>query len=276
MIKNENIRRLITNFHENKLSHIFLIETNDKEQTLSDLLNLVKLLNCPQQFSEQCTLCNLCHLIDTSTLPTLLIISPDGQAIKKSQMEELKLTFSHKPYISKYNIYIINDAEKFNSSSANSMLKFIEEPEPNTIGFLITDNKENVILTIKSRCEILRANYDEPIGKNWDQKLIDLFVSYVYDIEIVKTKGIVANKKIIDSKLERDQILEMFQFLLQLYTNLLNGNLEYQSLQQLKEYDIKKLISRIQLVQKMIERLNYNVNINLLLDDFILRLEVLQ
>lgn len=275
MIKNENIKRLITNFHENKLSHIFLIETNDKQQALMDLLNLVKVLNCPQQFSEECSSCNLCHLIDTSMLPTLLIISPDGQAIKKSQMEDLKLSFSRKPYISKYNIYIINDAEKFNASSANSMLKFIEEPEPNTIGFLITDNKENVILTIKSRCEILRANYDEQIGKNWDPKLIDLFISYLYDIEIVQTKGIVANKRIIDSKLERDQILEMFQFLLELYMNLLNGKMEYQSLELLKDFSIIKIISRIQVINEMIDKLNYNVNINLLLDDFVLRLEEL-
>ena len=152
MVQHEAIQNLVKKYNENQLSHVFLIETNDKAAALEDIKEFVKVINCNESYMEDCMKCNLCHLIATEQLPSLEIVSPDGQAIKKGQMEELKQKFSSIPYLSRYNTYIINDAEKFNASSANTMLKFIEEPEKNIIGFLITNNRENVISTIKSRC----------------------------------------------------------------------------------------------------------------------------
>lgn len=273
MIINNNIKMLQKKYDENKFSHIFLIETNDKTNALKDILTLIKYINCPKEYHLGCADCNLCHLIETNTLPTLSIVYPDGQAIKKSQMEELKLLFSHKPYMSKYNVYIINDAEKFNSSSANTMLKFIEEPENNTIGFLITNNKENIIHTIKSRCEIVKTIYNIQVEGQWSSSIIDLAIQYIYDIEIIKTKSIVVNKKIMDEKLEKNQISEMFQVMLHLYLDLLNGKLEYENIIELKELPILNIIQRIQLINDILDKLNYNVNINLLLDYFVLSLE---
>lgn len=272
MIKNENIKQLIKKYNENKLSHIFLIETNDQNLVFNDLISFIQYINCPNQYEENCTHCNLCHLITTNNLPTLAIIYPDGQAIKKGQMEELKILFSHKPYLSKYNVYVINEAEKFNASSANTMLKFIEEPEQNTIGFLITNNKENVISTVKSRCEIINAYYEDN-DTCYDEELVNLAIHYIYDIEFVKNKSIVVNKKIIDRKLERNQIFSLFQIMLNIYLDLLNGHLEYESLQGLKSYKKTEIIKRIQLINEILDNLNYNVNINLLLDAFVLRLE---
>lgn len=93
MITNKNIELLSEKFANNKLSHVFLIETNDKLKALEDVKELVKIINCPKQFSSQCVECNLCHLINDNIFPNLEIIYSDGQAIKKSQMEELKLNF---------------------------------------------------------------------------------------------------------------------------------------------------------------------------------------
>lgn len=272
MIQNENIKQLIKKYHENKLSHIFLIETNDKKQAMNEIVQFVKILNCPQEYNEKCSNCNICHLIETNSLPNFFIIYPDGQAIKKSQMEELKQLFSRKPYISKFNTYIINDAEKFNASSANTILKFIEEPVDNTIGFLITNNKENVISTIKSRCELVKAIYNNQ-SIECNQELLNLAINYLYDAEIVKNKSIVVNKILIDKKLDRDQISDFWKIILDFYLNLLNQKLIYESLKPLQKMDAKQIIYRINLVTEMLDRINYNVNVNLLLDDFIIRLE---
>ena len=272
MIQNDSIKKLVDKFRENKLSHVFLVETNAKENALLDILNLIKIMDCPNNYQENCNKCNICHLVDTNNLPTLEVIYPDGQAIKKQQMENLKMTFSHIPYISKYNVYIINDAEKFNASSANTMLKFIEEPLKNTVGFLITNNKENVISTIKSRCEIIKANYILN-DFHWSEELVNFAISYLYDIEILKNKSIVVNKKIIEKKYEKSEIMEMFQIILQFYLHLLNGVLDYESLTKLQKLQPKEILKRIQLVNELLDKMNYNININLLLDDFVLRLE---
>jgi DNA polymerase-3 subunit delta' len=188
-------------------------------------------------------------------------------------MEELKNKFSSLPYISKYNVYIINDAEKFNPSSANTILKFIEEPEDKIIGFLITNNKENVINTIKSRCEIVKAYYGVKSESIIDSSCKDEVIDYLVNVELKKMKGIVYNKKIVDLKYDKNELLDFFKLILEVYLQLLDGNVLFNELEDLKKLSIPDIIKRVNLVNKLIERLNYNVNINLLLDDFVLELE---
>lgn len=272
LIQHEAIQDLVKKYNENQLSHVFLIETNDKVAALQDIKELIKVMNCSDEFNENCTKCNLCHLIATEQLPSLEIIFPEGQAIKKGQMEELKQKFSSIPYLSKYNTYIINDAEKFNASSANTMLKFIEEPEKNIVGFLITNNRENVISTIKSRCEIVKVFYEKE-NQKITEKIQKLSENYLYKIEVEKQQTIVYNKIVLDEKLEREEMIIFFKALFSIYYNLYQGKSIPEKLDKMKQISSPALIHRLQLVSGMLERLSYNVNINLLLDDFVLRLE---
>ncbi len=273
MIKNENIKLLIKKYNEKKLSHVFLIETNDKILALKDIIEFVKVINCNNEYKEDCDKCNLCHLIETNNLPSLKIIYPDGQAIKKIQMEELKRDFSSIPYLSNYNTYIINDAEKFNASSANTMLKFIEEPENNIIGFLITNNKENVINTIKSRCEIIKSFYEEEDNLKNIENIQNLAYEYLYKVEVEKQESIVYNKVVLDEKLENRDLIQMFKVILDVYLKLLNKNIINSKLEKLVNLDQKDVLKRILIVSEVIDKLNYNLNSNLILDYFVLRLE---
>jgi len=272
MVQHEAIQDLVKKYNENQLSHVFLIETNDKVAALEDIKEFVKVINCNESYMEDCMKCNLCHLIATDQLPSLEIVSPDGQAIKKGQMEELKQKFSSIPYLSRYNTYIINDAEKFNASSANTMLKFIEEPEKNIIGFLITNNRENVISTIKSRCEIVKVMYEKE-NQNISDRIQELAINYLYKIEVEKQQTIVYNKTILDEKLEREETVLFFKAIFQIYYDFFQGKSILEKLKPMEQYTQDMLLHRLDLVGKMLERLNYNVNINLLLDAFVLGLE---
>ena len=80
--------------------------------------------------------------------------------------------FSTKPVFTKFNMYVIREADRFNSSSANTLLKFLEEPEDNILGFFITNNKENVISTIRSRCQVFSCNYDTDIMESLDEEIL--------------------------------------------------------------------------------------------------------
>jgi len=57
-------------------------------------------------------------------------------------------------------VYIINDARFFNSESANSFLKTLEEPIANVVFILITSSIDSMLPTIRSRCQLVR--FDEP------------------------------------------------------------------------------------------------------------------
>jgi len=60
-----------------------------------------------------------------------------------------------KPYEGGYKVMIIWMAEKMNTASSNKLLKLIEEPPEKTIFILIAEGEEQIINTIRSRCQVL-------------------------------------------------------------------------------------------------------------------------
>lgn len=60
-----------------------------------------------------------------------------------------------KSYEGGFKIMIIWMAEKMNTPAANKLLKLIEEPPSKTILLLVTENEDQIINTIKSRCQAL-------------------------------------------------------------------------------------------------------------------------
>ena len=68
---------------------------------------------------------------------------------------EIVKSLSLKSYEGGYKVMIIWMAEKMNTASANKLLKLIEEPPEKTVFILIAEDEEQIINTIRSRCQIL-------------------------------------------------------------------------------------------------------------------------
>ena len=71
------------------------------------------------------------------------------------EAQEIVKSLSLKSYEGGYKVMIIWMAEKMNDSAANKLLKLIEEPPQKTLFILITEEEENIIQTIRSRCQTL-------------------------------------------------------------------------------------------------------------------------
>jgi len=69
---------------------------------------------------------------------------------------EIVRSLSLKSYEGGYKIMIIWRADKMNTASSNKLLKMIEEPPEKTLFILIAEEEEQIIQTIRSRCQILR------------------------------------------------------------------------------------------------------------------------
>ena len=87
--------------------------------------------------------------------PDYIEITPDGNSIKIAQIRKLQPDILVKPYKS-YKIYVIDEAQKMTVEAQNALLKTLEEPPKYAIIILITNNKESLLDTIKSRCEIIK------------------------------------------------------------------------------------------------------------------------
>ncbi len=82
------------------------------------------------------------------------IENKQGQ-IGVDEAEEIVKKLILKSYEGGYKVMIIWMAEKMNTAAANKLLKLIEEPPKETLLLLITENEEQIIKTILSRCQVL-------------------------------------------------------------------------------------------------------------------------
>lgn len=275
MHESVGMQELLEQFHENKLSHAFLLETNNEEMCLKNLLEFLAYINRTGEAAEDE---KLFKLITTENLPSVIIIRPDGINIKKEQILELKRSFQTKPVFSKYNMYIILSAEQLNTSSANTMLKFLEEPEENILGFFITNNRENVIATIKSRCQIVMDQYEISdflqIPKIWQQ----IAINFVKEYEIVHEETILYNKNVVLPLIhDKKESFYFFQSIFLIYESLFLCQigsqelpLEYQSLKFLLKKEKNYFLTQLEYISKLLDEMNYNLNIGFLLDRFVL------
>jgi DNA polymerase-3 subunit delta' len=72
------------------------------------------------------------------------------------EAEEIVRKLKLKSYEGGYKVMIIWMAEKMNTSAANKLLKLIEEPPEKTVFILVAEDEEQIISTIKSRCQLLQ------------------------------------------------------------------------------------------------------------------------
>ncbi len=279
------LENLVKYYHENKISHAYLIETNNLEKCYLDLLEVIKQIFCQNEYNKECNKCNICNLVNQNYLPSLVVISPDGMNIKKEQILELKKKFSTVPIYTKENIYVIKNAEKLNGASANTMLKFLEEPEQNILGFFITNNANNVISTIRSRCEVIKVLYDiheldiNNITNDINKDKFDVAIEYLFKIEVEKKLGIMYNRDVVLNKFsEREDIKTVFKIIFIIYEELLkkvmglDNKFDFEKINELSSLDKDKVLRRINLVTKFIDDIDSNVNVELLLDKFVIEL----
>ena len=78
--------------------------------------------------------------------------------IRVEDASEILKSLSLKSYEGGYKIMIVWMADKMNNDAANKLLKLLEEPPEKTLFLLITDNEEDILQTIRSRCQVLHFN----------------------------------------------------------------------------------------------------------------------
>lgn len=71
------------------------------------------------------------------------------------EAEEIVKALKLKSYEGGFKVMIVWMAEKMNASAANKLLKLLEEPPEKTVFILITENEDQILSTIKSRCQML-------------------------------------------------------------------------------------------------------------------------
>ena len=151
------IYQTFTNSLENKtLSHAYLLVGNPGTPLLETAKFLAKSILCDDPSPLACSNCITCLRIESENYPDFIVLDGAKGTIKKDDVLNVEERFEKTAFETKgIMIYIINLVENMTIEAVNSMLKFIEEPEAEVYAFLTTNNINNVLPTIVSRCQTL-------------------------------------------------------------------------------------------------------------------------
>ena len=290
---------------KNKLSHAYLINTNGYHKGFDFAKAFAKYLLCPNNDTGSHE-CSVCHLIDNNSYSEFKVIEADGLWIKKEQTDELQEMFSMKS-LSGRKVYIINGVENLNISASNSILKFLEEPEEGIVAILITDNIYKVLGTIVSRCQVINLNNvqvkSDDMLLNVGNQLYndsDKINEFVNDSESINKIGHVIDfiEYLYSNKLDtlvyinkywndffkgKDDYLFAFNIMIMFYSDVISYKMgndiilsEFKSnIEKYSELDYNIINSILNLIMEVREDLYSNVNLNLLMDKFIIKMEAI-
>ena len=97
------------------------------------------------------------YLSENQWYEKLGIDSKSGN-ISVHEADAILKRLSFKPYEGDYKFMIIWLPEKMNIQAANTLLKILEEPPVGTYFFLVSEHPEQLLTTIRSRCQLIRVN----------------------------------------------------------------------------------------------------------------------
>lgn len=133
-------------------------------------LELAHALLCTESREENltpCGRCESCRMFAAGNHPDIEVLGllPDATVLKIEQFvgkdetrnrEGMCHNISLKPFFGKRKVAIVDDADLFNLSSANCLLKMLEEPPPSALLVLIGTSPSRQLPTIRSRAQVVR------------------------------------------------------------------------------------------------------------------------
>jgi DNA polymerase-3 subunit delta' len=135
---------------------------------------------------EACGTCPACGWLAQSNHPDFRLLQPDALAEEEAESEEASRTKKASQQITigqvralddflhvgthrhGARIILINPAEAMNRATANSLLKSLEEPIPNTLFLLVSNEPDRLLPTIRSRCQTIPVTQPAPsLATEW-------------------------------------------------------------------------------------------------------------
>lgn len=142
----------------NMVSHAYIIEGGNNIDKEGFARAFAKALLCKEEPGEGCDLCATCKKIAGDNHEDIYIVEPTWndsktkKSIKDKALEELQSNLKTKPTGGDHNVAIIQGGDTMTPRAQNRFLKTLEEPNPGTVIMILSENAENLLPTINSRC----------------------------------------------------------------------------------------------------------------------------
>ncbi len=211
-----NLRKTIK---EGKLSHAIIVEGDFCVDKMAFAKDLVKAVICKVSHGDGCDECITCNKVNGNNYEDLFILDKEGPSIRDEYIEEMQEFLKRKASLDLGKFAIVNRADLLTPKAQNRLLKTLEEPTKNTFIILLSENIENFLDTVKSRCVIYRINSGDAIIDNqvleMAETVVEMLQGEEYFHEIKKL-----TEKILKEK-DKKAVAELLDGMESIYRNYL-------------------------------------------------------
>lgn len=257
-------------------SHAYLFNVNSLSNALPYIKSFAKRVICGQ-YNDNCLIdCDICYKIDNDEFDDLYIVNPDTIGINTIEIEKLLHYMSTKSTRNNgKRVYIIYGMERLSRDISNKILKFLEEPEDNIYALLMTENYEQILPTITSRCQVINLVFDsdffDEITLTNAIKLLKLIINKG-NSAIAYTSDNLGD--IIKERVKMDDFFSMLEKILSTNINKRYCDIydKRYDLNELDNYDINVITNILDITNKLRVLIKKNINLNLLIDRYIIEI----
>lgn len=152
------IRYIQDAVQQDKVSHAYILngQRGSGKKMLAKLFAMT--LQCESNKSDPCGECRSCIQANNGNQPDIITVKHEKPA--SISVDDIRTQVNGdimiKPYSSPYKVYIIPEADLLTVQAQNALLKTIEEPPEYAVIFLLTENADSLLPTIRSRCVMLK------------------------------------------------------------------------------------------------------------------------
>ncbi|HEX4191017.1 MAG TPA: DNA polymerase III subunit delta' [Marmoricola sp.] len=102
-----------------------------------------------------CGQCHSCHSVSIGAHPDVNVTRTEKLTIGVKEVRELVRSAALAPAGRRYQVMVVEDADRLTEQACNALLKAIEEPNPRTVWLLCAPTVEDVLPTIRSRTRLV-------------------------------------------------------------------------------------------------------------------------
>ncbi|NLE96759.1 MAG: DNA polymerase III subunit delta' [Propionibacterium sp.] len=110
-------------------------------------------LQCP---TGGCGACEQCRTALSGAHPDVTLLRTEQLSIGVKEVRDLVSRASIAPVQGRYQIVVVEDADRVTERGADALLKGLEEPAPRTVWLLCAPSPDDVIVTVRSRCRVTK------------------------------------------------------------------------------------------------------------------------
>ncbi|EID12257.1 DNA polymerase III subunit delta' [Mycobacterium xenopi RIVM700367] len=140
--------------HSPAMSHAWLITGPPGSGRSVAALCFAAALQCTSDGVPGCGQCRACTTTMAGTHADVRRVIPEGLSIGVDEMRAIVQIASRRPSTGRWQIVLIEDADRLTEGAANALLKVVEEPPPSTVFLLCAPSvdPEDIAITLRSRC----------------------------------------------------------------------------------------------------------------------------